>query len=240
MGTPLLTQGEQESGTAIRKLPRHTPARAGRTVQVGINTRMEGAHPCSRRENQQASRIGASMNGTPLLAQGEPVAVAVGDLGLRHTPARAGRTSDATFCGNVRRAHLCSRRENRGRRGRRPLPGGTPLLAQGELHHAREGRLAPGHTPARAGRTRGAICAASRPSAHPCSRRENWACAGTVITWTGTPLLAQENMAKGLKPDAEAGTPLLAQGERTHGAGHEPPGRHTPARAGRTDTVCTR
>ena len=115
---------------------------------------------------------------------------------------------------SARWAHPCSRRENTTKPGTRSKGSGTPLLAQGEPSRPGQRRKPSRHTPARAGRTGTARRAGSRCRAHPCSRREN--------------------ILLGGRGYHEGGTPLLAQGEPSGLPREQSPGRHTPARAGRT------
>src|SRR4051794_1370419 len=176
----------------------------------------------------------ASRVGSPPLARGGPRVVEHAGVGLRLTPARAGRTAATWARRSAAPAHPRSRGEDRTKyvvsagpsgsprsRGededRLKSPSsadGSPPLARGgrPRHHRRShaGRL----TPARAGRTPGGRRSSGTSPAHPRSRGED--------------------RGSDLRPGAPAGSPPLARG----GPGKPIPGvttlRLTPARAGRT------
>ena len=216
-GTPLLAQGERSSWRARPPSRGHTPARAGRTGIRDDGGGHDEAHPCSRRENQAQAVRDKGHQGTPLLAQGEPLPGGHAGAAVGHTPARAGRTDSQNGEPMVHRAHPCSRRENAPIVRVMNPQDGTPLLAQGEPHAHALHVTAGGHTPARAGRTTPTATGCPTCPAHPCSRRENPD--------------EQEH-----RPD-RPGTPLLAQGELVMESAADIDTGHTPARAGRTPGV---
>ena len=115
------------------------------------------------------------MAGSSPLTRGKPGACRARRSPVRLIPAHAGKTPGSARCGAPHPAHPRSRGEN-------PLMGPDPLTAFGSSPLTRGKQLVAHHVhvrvrliPAHAGKTRAAMTAPARRTAHPRSRGENGA-----------------------------------------------------------------
>ena len=152
------------------------PARAGKTVRLGVRDGRESAHPRSRGEN--------------------PICRPAQCRRHRLIPARAGKTPAQTSLSVSPRAHPRSRGENAvsviacpGTYGSSPLARGKPLRRSRAESRVRL-------IPARAGKTRGRSKTPSRKPAHPRSRGENRAHPHTAHRNLGSSPLARGKHAR--------------------------------------------
>ena len=172
-GSSPLTRGKLLNSIPHAVRHRLIPAHAGKTRPRGGARLARGAHPRSRGENVELSRVPIRDYGSSPLTRGKRIVIkhSCNKCGL--IPAHAGKTSLYGPLDVSRQAHPRSRGENRTTpwpwwprngsspltRGKRraPVPAGTPT----------------GLIPAHAGKTGSYPGRAGHPAAHPRSRGEN-------------------------------------------------------------------
>ena len=167
------------------------PARAGNTCARRCPYPAPRAHPRSRGEHTVSTFRALGYRGSSPLARG--TRVAAGDLpeiaGL--IPARAGNTRGVRYSRSVIGAHPRSRGEHGCRCRTLKFGLGSSPLARGTLGMCVLLGCSSGLIPARAGNTLAGTCEATTSRAHPRSRGEHQAPAGTTWKRTGSSPLAR-------------------------------------------------
>ena len=165
------------------------PARAGKTVRLGVRDGRESAHPRSRGENEHALERVNEARGSSPLARGKPQIGVEGAAGVRLIPARAGKTAIVVRGVFAPGAHPRSRGENRVRRRTAGRATGSSPLARGKLEAVRAYYNPARLIPARAGKTPFVVAHGFLLRAHPRSRGENRSgCPGPLGSGGSSPL----------------------------------------------------
>ncbi len=213
--SPPLARGGPDPVDLSPRLRGLTPARAGRTGQVGSGIGVVGTHPRSRGEDKDVITVPALRTDSPPLARGglDADGGVLGGEGL--TPARAGRTRRRRTEHRLERTHPRSRGEDSGAGDLTSGPSDSPPLARGGRVVVGDAVRVHGLTPARAGRTREVAGRGVGHGTHPRSRGEDLRAATAAGTWTDSPPLARGGHSGKVTDPALDGL--------------------TPARAGRTE-----
>ena len=172
-GSSPLTRGKRSGGRVSARDVGLIPAHAGKTVRLDIRRDQIQAHPRSRGENMSAA-IGLQQSaGSSPLTRGKRGHTACRCSFLGLIPAHAGKTSLASLCNLVLRAHPRSRGENYLSLLLTCRHLGSSPLTRGKLARWKRAPCLRGLIPAHAGKT--TVCARprSRSAAHPRSRGEN-------------------------------------------------------------------
>ena len=128
-----LTRGKRNDLASNRPHGRLIPAHAGKTRARGRASGSRWADPRSRGENQSRVRRHTPPPGSSPLTQGKLMAFHPRTLVAGLIPAHAGKTClQRCGCGR-RRAHPCSRGENRAEKAHPAFQKGSSLLTQGKL-----------------------------------------------------------------------------------------------------------
>ena len=132
---------------------RITPARAGKTSPWTIGFGAEQDHPRACGENLPKRRLYSGRCGSPPRVRGKPFTPPSGTLGVRITPARAGKTPCSRTSRRATSDHPRACGENQVKNSCSILFSGSPPRVRGKhaMSPANPTRL--GITPARAGKT---------------------------------------------------------------------------------------
>ena len=188
-GSSPLTRGKLLNSIPHAVRHRLIPAHAGKTRPRGGARLARGAHPRSRGENVELSRVPIRDYGSSPLTRGKRIVIkhSCNKCGL--IPAHAGKTEGSGSRWNPNGAHPRSRGENRVL----PWPGWPPCgsspLTRGKPELAGETQLAQRLIPAHAGKTLDNRRSVIMTAAHPRSRGENRSSSSRVsVTGGSSPL----------------------------------------------------
>ena len=213
-GSPPHARGRRRLRADIVLEVRITPACAGKTHPFSLGTRHLTDHPRMRGEDTHGSSGVPEPDGSPPHARGRRSERRGVKLGVRITPACAGKTPILLAIQFVFSDHPRMRGEDQSHLGCLRNPAGSPPHARGRLPGAVDRRRRDRITPACAGKTSRLAYPCSRGGDHPRMRGEDrWRC--WVSGWR-----------RGSPPHARG-----RQLRRLHRLGH---GRITPACAGKT------
>ena len=173
-GSSPLTRGKQLFGAGDAGALGLIPAHAGKTSPDGSKRRVYRAHPRSRGENVDKTRVLLDPEGSSPLTRGKPRSLALASDPRRLIPAHAGKTCPCGECHVPTWAHPRSRGENRLHWCRWALVVGSSPLTRGKPHRVPGQRGERGLIPAHAGKTYRLRVDPGLQWAHPRSRGENF------------------------------------------------------------------
>ena len=155
IGSPPRMRGEPASNNLTGRIPRITPAYAGRTRSSRGACGKDWDHPRVCGENTKAAQGDNATPGSPPRMRGEPCRGDAGQLQRGITPAYAGRTAHQSHlvAGTEDHPRVCG--ENHPAQSGEPPTNGSPPRMRGELETAKNEINTSGITPAYAGRTPG-------------------------------------------------------------------------------------
>ena len=172
-GSPPLARGRLKNSRHNLTSLRLTPACAGKTKPLGPHRWFMRAHPRLRGEDAADLSVQRRRVGSPPLARGRLDLSFDALIGLRLTPACAGKTPFPEAPGNLSTAHPRLRGEDKEVLATAAIVPGSPPLARGRLTQiAKEGNKM-GLTPACAGKTMRRGDCSRDPGAHPRLRGED-------------------------------------------------------------------
>ena len=172
-GSSPLTRGKPKQAAAKKEPEGLIPAHAGKTPTARLSPPCSWAHPRSRGENLWGGVGSCYTLGSSPLTRGKRFHCSTVTVNPRLIPAHAGKTSLASLCNLVLRAHPRSRGENATTSVGSSTGLGSSPLTRGKRRPLRA--YGPGHglIPAHAGKTSAPGLRASDTGAHPRSRGEN-------------------------------------------------------------------
>ena len=132
VGSSPLTRGKRLVLIFVRSNIRLIPAHAGKTPRRKRSPRGDRAHPRSRGENQNASRLSAAWSGSSPLTRGKLEIVEADENQGRLIPAHAGKTHGQYFGSSGVPAHPRSRGENFERYASKGSERGSSPLTRGK------------------------------------------------------------------------------------------------------------
>ena len=214
IGSPPRVRGKPQTIRIAVGYVRITPARAGKTCLSKSAGLMPRDHPRACGENTATPQQTGAARGSPPRVRGKRPARAAEGLGIRITPARAGKTEEDMGNAGTEKDHPRACGENR-REGRRVRwkRGSPPRVRGKHLAEVEEGK-AERITPARAGKT-------PRKSDRRAARRDH-------------PRACGENARSRASARCEAGSPPRVRGKLLFLGVALCAHRITPARAGKT------
>ena len=172
-GSSPLTRGKLDIGDVGQHFSGLIPAHTGKTENGGKAWNKATAHPRSRGENVELSRVPIRDYGSSPLTRGKPNAKIPNATIRGLIPAHAGKTQWRATCPRRFSAHPRSRGENLVDGIADHDPDGSSPLTRGKPPSSRAMALIGGLIPAHAGKTREACAAHACLPAHPRSRGEN-------------------------------------------------------------------
>ena len=153
--------------------PRITPARAGKTMEEGLEKLREKDHPRACGENMAMLYEQMKEQGSPPRVRGKLFLLWTRSKHIRITPARAGKTRSTTLCSAVTWDHPRACGENMIKSEVVRVTWGSPPRVRGKLFlcacRLHKNRI----TPARAGKTFSFLHQISQARDHPRACGEN-------------------------------------------------------------------
>ena len=209
-------RGKRSSRRSCSLNSRITPARAGKTAPAEASSGSPADHPRACGENVKIDSARLINPGSPPRVRGKPSCAHLLCYPHRITPARAGKTDRLPNDRRRDRDHPRACGENRSSCAFTFAVSGSPPRVRGKHTEVRLTGVLYGITPARAGKTRGALPRTAANADHPRACGEN---AGRlVVLWPSV------------------GSPPRVRGKPKRRRSCARRSRITPARAGKTST----
>ena len=210
-GSSPLTPGKRRRTRSRRSSPGLIPAHAGKTRPCDEGHALTWAHPRSRGENGDRAEAVAAAGGSSPLTRGKLLG--------GHSPH------------SLSQAHPRSRGENRSSSVVPFALAGSSPLTRGKPRPGRESSQASRLIPAHAGKTRYGLSSRARDRAHPRSRGENVAVAGTLALVAGSSPLTRGKRGRSREWLSSLGLiPAHAGKTRNAGGLEVPRGAHPRSR----------
>ena len=172
-GSSPLTRGKPACTIRRARCIGLIPAHAGKTPKERARGLSQGAHPRSRGENLEFTRMTRRDSGSSPLTRGKRLRATAGNATCGLIPAHAGKTPGAGDDGRAHRAHPRSRGENISHSRRYSSHAGSSPLTRGKQPWPPESAFQRRLIPAHAGKTSEKRTKLIQSWAHPRSRGEN-------------------------------------------------------------------
>ena len=198
-GSSPLTRGKPACTIRRARCIGLIPAHAGKTPKERARGLSQGAHPRSRGENLEFTRMTRRDSGSSPLTRGKRLRATAGNATCGLIPAHAGKTPGAGDDGRAHRAHPRSRGENISHSRRYSSHAGSSPLTRGKLTCTIRCARCIGLIPAHAGKTQSGPIPAGRSGAHPRSRGEN-----VDLPQPNTPLTGSSPLTRGKRGSRES------------------------------------